>query len=809
MLNDNEIIVNHNLLNWPMIAGLDRKKVNQLLFQVYVQRFNASSFLPPVSGVIKGGGDEWRYKIESFLLSEPVLNFKALDISNSRAEMSMQVLGGTQISQKYTNGQWYAQAIEYISPLQGPELLFKLKLQDTPIAVGVEGGLSIDLNTSDDFELTFAESPLEQKLGGDFFQILFRALKPEQRVYPVGKIELGAIPWFRPKAAVLRTQRKPGKGNDGALLIFVQLETSPAGTLPDDSWDYMLSEEGSARVWLNRYYVFLPLIEDSLKKAYGTTNYSCVPDGKGRYVEVEMTRGDIKIDETLVEGVVKVLTPTLLPTDSEHEWRYAAMVARGGETVKGRLNDTTFLIEGMHLDFKMNFDFVRFTGSSAFAYWFRVEYEKIYAELGKRFPMIEDVQNVVTVSYYRGAHDWPIVELSPRFTQDAAESTGQHSACSSATPEVVSDGSPESVGAIIASRMSGRFNDEEVRRQFANKLTSSLAVELSAPADMNKLADLVKFNFGEIIEIKSRRLTLDGDIIGDVNPALTEFRVLPQSVNLLAGATHTFNVSPDQEEIEWSLDDPSRSGKLGEISPDGQYTAPAAGQLDGLFRHVRIMAKHKKTGHKSFALVTVIKNALNVNPLIDSTSGIARTLKAGSLGVEGEKLTWSVKKTGTEGSLDKTSGSTVTYTPSTNFGTDPKVIFVVDEVTVSNGKESATSYIVNRKADPVNVIEYKVNANNTVSCNATLSLNPLPATWKILAGPGKIDANSGLYTADPTSTMRFVLIHSLGTIPEYGLEFPGYLILPLPLAEQDRALPGTVKFSQEKGKIVGEIRPMN
>ncbi|WP_447742007.1 hypothetical protein [Pseudomonas laurentiana] len=807
MLNDNKI-VNIDLLNWPMIAGLDRKKVNQLLFQAYVQRFNASSFLPPVSGVIEGGGAEWRYKIESFLLSEPVLNFKSLDISKSRAEMSMQVLGGTQISQKFINGQWYAQAIEYINPLQGPELLFKLRLQDTPIAVGVEGGLSIDLSTSDDFELTFAESPEEQKLGGDFFKILFGKLKPEQRVYPVGKIELGAIPWFRPKAAVLRTQRKPGKGNDGALLIFVQLETSPAGTLPDDSWDYMLSEEGSARVWLNRYYVYFPLMEGGFKRTYAAKTYSCTPDSKGRYTNVEMIRGDINLKE------IAVRTETVLIGDigrlmCEQEWRFAPIVSPGGGRVVGTLDDTGFSIKGMPFDFKMNFDFYTFHGDDRFIFWSKGWRGELWNFLREEYPIIEDKKMLVTADYSRG--ELPDIELSPLLLKDDAESTGLAEVSDSGDPYLNpadSDGYARYVAEKMGAHITDWLQGDEAFRILSNHLSGILRADLEVSADLDKLADLVKFNFGEVIDIKKRSLVLDGDVIGDVNPVLTEFRILPLSVNLLAGATHTFKVSPDQEDIEWSLDDPGRSGKLGEISPDGQYTAPAAGQLDGLFRHVRIMAKHKKTGHKSFALVTVIKNALNVNPLIDSTSGIARTLKAGSLGVEGEKLTWSVKKTGTEGSLDKTSGSTVTYTPSTNFGTDPNVIFVVDEVTVSNGKESATSYIVNRKSDPVNVIKYEVNANNTVSCRATVNDKDQSATWKILKGPGKIDATSGLYTADPASTMRFVLIHSLVTIPVVDMEFAGYLILPLPLAEQDRALPGTVKVSST-GDIVREIRPMS
>jgi len=65
-----------------------------------------------------------------------------------------------------------------------------------------------------------------------------------------------------------------------------------------------------------------------------------------------------------------------------------------------------------------------------------------------------------------------------------------------------------------------------------------------------------------------------------------------------------------------------------------------------------------------------------------------------------------------------------------------------------------------------------------------------------------------LYTADPASINRFVLIHSLAEIEALDMKFSGYLILPLPLAEQGRALPGTVEVSSG-GEIMREIRPMN
>jgi hypothetical protein len=77
------------------------------------------------------------------------------------------------------------------------------------------------------------------------------------------------------------------------------------------------------------------------------------------------------------------------------------------------------------------------------------------------------------------------------------------------------------------------------------------------------------------------------------------------------------------------------------------------------------------------------------------------------------------------------------------------------------------------------------------------------AEWSILLGPGQVDATTGLYKVDKSAADRFVVVQAYFE----AAEMYGYIILPLPLTEAERALPGTVEMSPE-GQL-REVRALN
>ncbi|WP_449431744.1 hypothetical protein [Pseudomonas putida] len=800
-------------LEWGMIVVVDRAKINKLLAQVYIEKFNSTSFLPPISGVIEASAGEYRYLIESFSMDMPRLSFETANLNDSKARLNMKVLGGNQITEKYINQQWRTQSIEWIGPMQGPELSLNLMLPDTPVYVSEGGGLNIDLKDSDDFSLNFTESEQDQKLGGDFFKELFRRLEDDQRVYPLGKIERGPDSFTRPNSFKLRTQRNPQPGEEanGAVLCFVQMEGADQGSIPIEGSDfpYLLADETSASVLFDRRYVYIPATADTFLKVFHGNNKQFITDSKGRPIGLTLTSGSLEVKPAAFKTLTDV--GELVPTIAKMDWSVSNAVIQGGQSIRIEMSDSGMSVKGLSVNLPMKVSFVNFDGTAWFRSWMirgsEVE-KKVFKKL--EVPIEFSVSGAVSVEYSHTTGR-PVVSIGGSRLQAADMRRLDAPAPVENTRATTAEDKPDEthIYKAIVNNLNEWQESGYFYEQCEKSVTSSLTYSLNLNVNhYDYLSKLLKLNFGESIVGQSAYMPRDGVLFGDINPVLTSFTVAPLEITLAHGQTHQFSVEPVTA-VEWALDDPAKSGNLGSITQSGLYTAPDAGNFEGLFTRVRVVAKNPTTGYRSSALITVLKQSLSINPLVDTTGGATRILKAGSLGVSGDSLTWSIKQSGTQGTLSSTTGAQVIYTPGTNFGDDEDVIFVVDEITVSNGQDSATTYIVNRNSDPLNVIDVReVDAVNRIAkLQATVRNKDYDSKWTILVGTGLVDEATGRYTADKESPARFVLLQSAYDSGVLGI-FYGYVILPLPLSAQQRSLPGTVQVSSA-GEILHEVRPMS
>jgi len=187
------------LLGWDAIVALDRGKLNALLVQEYIRRFNTQSFLDPVNGELSVS-NESKIFIHDFLLAHPRLSFENADQFDSKARLRMAVIGGNQLGLRKDVSHWYVQRLDWIGPLAGPELRLDLRLDDVPGDVSDGGAISLDLSKSDNFTLTFSNQDEERELGGNFFKELFQRLPDEQRVWSLGSIAPSNRPLLRPEA---------------------------------------------------------------------------------------------------------------------------------------------------------------------------------------------------------------------------------------------------------------------------------------------------------------------------------------------------------------------------------------------------------------------------------------------------------------------------------------------------------------------------------------------------------------------------------------------------------------------------------
>ena len=83
-------------LGWDALVFMNRTKVNSLLEQQYVTRFESTSFLKRIFGVVPmtpDGGEV--FELGGVILSHPRLSFETASLRDSRVTATMDVVSGT------------------------------------------------------------------------------------------------------------------------------------------------------------------------------------------------------------------------------------------------------------------------------------------------------------------------------------------------------------------------------------------------------------------------------------------------------------------------------------------------------------------------------------------------------------------------------------------------------------------------------------------------------------------------------------------------------------------------------------------
>jgi hypothetical protein len=782
---------------WGMVAALERKSGNKLLLQEYIRRFNSESYLNPVTISSPSNSGEEQTRLESILLDKPRLSFENADILDSRGRLRMQVVGGNILTSKLTNQSWQVRKLEYFSPVQGPELLLDIKLPDTPISVLDDGKLRIDLKHSSDFLFTHVDEFQDQKRVGDLFKEYFQNLPADQRQYVIGELKQSEVSeYLTPEAFYLRTQ---GGGTNGAILIFTRLKGDADGTFPGAEYQYLLPNGKTATVLFESSKYMMPAIA----KAWGEqteSEWELVLNNENRPRLARATKGhynlrNIPFIVPFEEGMVNGFNFTF--DELSTPWENSATL----ELVAGGAPDSSdhLLLSWSH-EYLSTYTFSSLTNPEA---------QQQLENAGDLANVLYVPQKVsVRADYYAKFSITPtgeLIKFDSSWNNFELEFIPEAPPARTPKQRGAANEHEEFINDIKAQLNELNEKIYRVRDELKEPIAKSLNLAINFHVDINELLlQQFKLIFGQTIIPKESHITRCHTTFGDLAPNQLSFSIYDDIERIvLAGDSTQFKAST---EVTWSAEAVGGGTVSGTIdSLTGIYQAPT--NFEGNHARVRIIAKAKSDDFFSVAMVTVVKTALSVNPLIQSTQmDVPLKLKAGS--ALGGDISWSIKQTGTHGSLSSNSGSEVEYTPGKDFGDDPDVIFVVDEIEVTLGNTSETIYIVNRNSDPMNTIKVQeVDANRgTAQLKAIVKNKERDSEWSILVGPGTIDSTTGLYQADNTATERFVLIQSAFDSGVLGILY-GFIILPLPLAEAARALPGTVEISP-KGTVIREVRAL-
>ncbi|WP_459206249.1 hypothetical protein ACSMEV_17380 [Pseudomonas sp. MLB6B] len=808
-------------LGWGMICAFDRTQLNTLLTQEYIRRFKTSSYLDPISGTIPNGEDR-RFALKDFTLDRPRLSFENVDLNDSKARLRMRVVGGTQLGLKSVGGQWYTREIRETSPLQGPELSLNLRLDQVPGVVGENGELRLDLKYSDDFRMTVSEDRIEQNLVGAYFQQKFAALNDETRVFPIGRIERGDNELLKPQSFVMRTQARRRTADDpvGAVLGFVRWEGDREGTLPtpDSDFRYLIPNDGdrSATVMMESSRVLLSHVMKAFAAKAANSSFKIIRDEAGRIEAVRAQEGDVVLPDSILpvffgSDIVEFLAslePVLMTNKMELKLspsRELSIVFPVHTRMDLRVHDLSFSgLKEREVWKNCNYGISHIRTQSSLSYSMNAKFRLTDAN------GLQSTYKDVELKDVQAPHIWfDDATLGP------SNSGGDCASYYNQFRLMVAD-------AVRRMEEALWHPTEGIVNVVQMLLDSHLSLDTSI---RNLMLDTLKLNFGNALIADELRAPYDVGVFGRVNPLTTSFVVSPLEHNLAAGTTRQFAVTPATGDLRWSVE-PILAGvlseQIGTIDPQtGLYTAPTADSFAGPFVRLRVTAISQGNGFSSSALVTVLRNALQVNPVAYVMQAKATlNLEAGYLG-ETSQLTWAIKDTSLGGAVVG-QGLTAQYTaPQTMPPSDPDdpydvgLAFIADEVEVRDAAsgvlstavvivESATKtpMLVTREVDP---------ATGSVQLVAFINgrpRDPAKVEWAVRHGPGTFGTTSGqpngVYTSGPSGDQTFALLTATYRSEDDGV-FEGYVLQPLPISELEAAVRGTGVYAL--ANVNEETRP--
>ncbi|WP_152973015.1 hypothetical protein [Pseudomonas asplenii] len=781
------------MLGWDAIIALQRDVTNTLLLQQYIERFDQNSYLSGIGGLVPTSGNNFMEAISNFTLDVPRLFYEDTDLNDSRANLEMAIVEGSQLSLLWDINHWTVTRIQEYSPSQGPRLYLKLLLVDVPGQIDGDRRIRLDLKKSSDFRLTFAENPLEQSEGGKFFKELFERLDDDQRVWVIGEIKEGANPLMQPQSFGLRTQRGGAQG-EGAILAFVRMQGRHEGGFPgpNSGFRYLIPKDAdkdySATVLLNRGRVIMAQLLKSFGDLIGTYDFSYEFNDDKELIKATSNGG--KLDIPALELTERFVYKFL----GREAW---AEVTYGIDAFSIPLAKALVLeVKGQDVTARLQ--------ASGFV--------PINLKPGEGDPKLSpgDLEEGKLFKYYSLSilADYELVDTNDggeiRLKAFNYEADTEEPASSSewVPPSKASPGwlTPDQfatfilyiigsvflfLGEALLRILLGPAFKNAIEAAFKHRIPSNLSVR-------EFVEENIELNFGNAIVGNEVHSPGDVSFFGRISPQQTHFAITTPEPLLAAGASHRFQTQPVMSGLQWTVQDLClRTRNPGSIDPaTGVYQAPQAGQIEGRFTRVRVTAIDPTTSFYSSALVTVVANPLTINPLITVCSVNQKVeLGVGVLGQGSVEVT--VKSPGPGSGTIEQQGGIYTYVAGAGAGTDT---YVLDEVVATCDGQSQSVYMLVKQQNPLITLSPDPDAGQLppgqIQLKAKVAEDVTGVVEWLIAfeGPGHMDADiPGLYHSDPNADARFVCIIAQYEIPGFGT-FKGHIILPLPLIEFPNAL---------------------
>ncbi|WP_434656391.1 hypothetical protein J3P96_07690 [Pseudomonas sp. R3-56] len=248
---------------WGAVCAFNRERLNRVLQQQWLEKYDGTNYLPVFSGRMDLNDSKTEYgELKNIMLGKPLLSFEPADISNSRATLTLSLLGGNFAAYEDTYGLMY----EFdISEAHGYTLTVELDLSLVVGEVDRLGRVTLDLSKGVKFSCNLAGPVASRVKIGAYFDAAFKQLPPERQVYVLGILDLNGRSDLTPTSFMVLTQRAPGaelagaaNAPDGAVVVMVQLKGDEmGGDIPSpERFPYLIPDgDFSATMVLAEKYV--------------------------------------------------------------------------------------------------------------------------------------------------------------------------------------------------------------------------------------------------------------------------------------------------------------------------------------------------------------------------------------------------------------------------------------------------------------------------------------------------------------------------------------------------------------------------
>lgn len=240
---------------WGAVSVFSRSRVNRLLEQQYIERFNGHSFLPPFSGRIAQGEGSYDFvELKNIGLGQPLLSFNSASLTNSTAILTMNIISGSYTASRQVPG---AQSTLLSAFKMTESQGFKLEMDiDLSLVVGEidkRGRVKLNLSQGVNFRCNIAgEDEVANARFASFFKQRFEELPEHRSVFQLGMLDLKGYNYLTPTSFRILTQAAPGAKTQGALnygdggvVIFIRLlgNASDGRFPPDASFPYLIPDD--------------------------------------------------------------------------------------------------------------------------------------------------------------------------------------------------------------------------------------------------------------------------------------------------------------------------------------------------------------------------------------------------------------------------------------------------------------------------------------------------------------------------------------------------------------------------------------